>query len=75
MKGSPYKWANYTPKLSKEFIRDAENPEAWAKGVGKELKIVAAKDYLSKHEPKDCAEPNEAYCIIFDLLKIIDGRT
>ena len=70
MKDSPYEWMNYTPTISNEFIEQCENPNF--EKLKKDIQIARAKDYLRDNDTKDGSEPCLEWCIISDLLRIIE---
>lgn len=72
MKDSPYEWMNYTPTISNEFIEQCENPNF--EKLKKDIQIARAKDYLRDNDTKDGSEPCLEWCIISDLLRIIENR-
>lgn len=58
--------------ISNEFIEQCENPNF--EKLKKDIQIARAKDYLRDNDTKDGSEPSLEWCIISDLLRIIENR-
>lgn len=58
--------------IANEFIEQCENPNF--EKLKKDIQIARAKDYLRDNDTKDGSEPSLEWCIISDLLRIIENR-